>query len=128
MFLEIGSTREDWADVRAGEAAAYAVMAAVQGKSSLEAAVGIGGSHCNRRLTRLGLEGKVALGHIVPSYAFKWLTPQLIQLCVERTLEKNPTIVLDWKGIDGKDRGKLCRILESVAYPVRRVAEYNVAG
>jgi D-aminoacyl-tRNA deacylase len=125
LFVEIGSTVEEWTNPQAGEAVAEAAMAAIECTSHLESAVGVGGSHCNRRLTSLSLEQKVAFGHIIPSYAFKWLTPELIQNCVQRTLEKDPTIILDWKGIDGKNRAELQRVLEKVPYRIRRVAEYR---
>jgi len=125
LFVEIGSTTKEWSNPQAGEAVAAATMAAIECTAHLESAVGVGGSHCNRRLTSLSLESKVAFGHIIPSYAFKWLTPELIQNCVRRTLEKDPTIVLDWKGIDGKHREAVKGVLEKVPYRVKRVAEYR---
>lgn len=125
MFVEIGSTPKEWSNPLAGKAVARAAMAAIKNTSQVEAAVGVGGSHCNRRLTNLSLEFDLAFGHIIPSYAFKWLTPETIRQCVERTLEKNPTIVLDWKGIDGKDRDGLQTVLDKVSYRIRRAAEYR---
>jgi D-aminoacyl-tRNA deacylase len=125
LFVEIGSTAREWTNPQAGEAVAEAAMAAIKNSSSSEPAVSVGGSHCNRRLTSLGLESKAALGHIIPSHAFKWLTPELIQHCIKRTLEKDPLIILDWKGIDGKDREKLQTVLENVPYRIRRVADYR---
>lgn len=124
LFVEIGSTEKEWAIPKAGEAVAHAAIAAVTNKEGVEAAVGIGGSHCNSRLTNHGLRSPVAFGHIIPSYAFEGLTPEIVSLCVERTLEKNPTLVLDWKGIDGRQRDGLMKILDQLQYPVRRLAEY----
>jgi D-aminoacyl-tRNA deacylase len=125
MFVEIGSSVKEWADPLAGKAVACAAMAAVTNRSVVEAAVGVGGSHTNRRLTNLGLEFDLAFGHIIPGYAFKWLTPELIKQCVERTLEKDPTVVLDWKGIDGKDRDGLQAILDKIPYRIKHAAEYR---
>ncbi|MDQ1279379.1 MAG: D-aminoacyl-tRNA deacylase [Thermoproteota archaeon] len=125
MFVEIGSSIKEWSDPLAGKAIAHAAMAAAMNKQMVDAAVGIGGSHCNRRLTNLGLEFNLAFGHIIPSYAFKWLNPDTIKQCVERTLEKNPTVVLDWKGIDGKDRDGLQAVLDKVPYKIKHAAEYR---
>jgi len=125
LFLEIGSTAKEWTNPLAAEAVAEAVVAAIECNSSCKPAVGVGGSHCNRRLSNIGLESKAAIGHIIPSYAFKWLSPELIQHCVERTIEKDPIIILDWKGVDGKDREKLQRVLEKVPCQTRRVADYR---
>ncbi|MEM2094151.1 MAG: D-aminoacyl-tRNA deacylase [Candidatus Bathyarchaeia archaeon] len=124
LFVEIGSTIKEWSNSAAGTAVARAAIAALECSSNLVSAVGIGGSHCNRRLTRLSLESHVAFGHIIPSYHLKLLTPELIQYCAQRMLEKDPIIVLDWKGIDGKDRDKLQKTIANLPYHVRRVAEY----
>jgi len=124
LFVEIGSTEKEWAIPKAGEAVAHAAMAAISNRERVEAAVGIGGSHCNSRLTSHSLRSPVAFGHIIPSYAFEGLTPEIITQCVERTLEENPTLILDWKGIDGKQREGLMTILNKLQFPVRRLAEY----
>lgn len=124
MFVEIGSTEEEWASTKAGEAVAHAAMAAVTNREKVEAAVGLGGSHCNSRLTSLSLRSEVAFGHIIPSYAFGGLTPETVAQCLERTLEQGPTLILDWKGIDGRQRNGLMRVLEQLPFPVRRLAEY----
>lgn len=124
LFVEIGSTEKEWAIPEAGEAVAHGAMAAATGKERAEVAVGIGGSHCNRRLTNHSLRSRVAFGHMIPSYAFDELTPEIVTQCVERTLEGNPTLVLDWKGIGGRQRDGLIRVLNQLQYPIRRLAEY----
>jgi hypothetical protein len=43
---------------------------------------------------------------------------------VERTLEENPTIILDWKGIDGRQRSGIMSLLDGLDYQVHRLAEY----
>lgn len=127
LFVEIGSTLNEWSNPVAGEVVAHAALAAIENEASVEAAVGLGGSHCNRRLTSISLTSDIAFGHIIPAYAFKWLTPTLLHQCVDRTLEPNPPLVLDWKGIDGKHRGPLQEVLDAVPYPVKRVAEFRAS-
>lgn len=125
LFVEIGSTLAEWTNPVAGDVVAHAALAAIENETPVDAAVGLGGSHCNRRLTSISLASDIAFGHIVPAYAFKWLTPELLHHCVTRTLEPNPILVLDWKGIDGKDRGPLQQVLDAVPYPVKRVSEFR---
>lgn len=124
MFVEIGSTEKEWCSPEASEAVARAVMSAATNEERVEAAVGLGGSHCNSRLTNHSLRSPIAFGHIIPSYAFDRLTPETITQCVEKTMENNPSLVLDWKGIDGKQREGLTKILDKLHYPVRRLADY----
>ena len=125
VFVEIGSTPTEWSNPLAGEVVAHAAITAIKNTLQVEGAVGIGGSHCNRRLTSISQDSEIAFGHIIPSYAFKWLTPELINQCVERTLEKDPILVLDWKGIDRKDRKRLQEVLDEVPYDVHRVSEFR---
>jgi len=125
MFAELGSSPKQWKDTRAAEVVAHAAMAAISVRSSCSVALGIGGPHYNTKFTRIALSTQRAFGHIIPSYAFKWLTPELINQCAERTLEKNPTLVLDWKGIDRKDRGRLHEVLDNVPYDIHKVSEFR---
>jgi D-aminoacyl-tRNA deacylase len=124
IFVEIGSSEREWVIREAGEAAAHAAMSAALNMDRVEAAIGIGGSHCNSRFTGHGLKSPIAFGHIVPSYAFGELSAATVSQLVERTLEENPTIILDWKGIDGRQRSGMMSLLDGLDYQVHRLAEY----
>ena len=124
IFVEIGSSEREWAIREAGEAVAHAAMSAALNMDRVEAAIGIGGSHCNSRFTGHGLKSPIAFGHIVPSYAFGELSAATVSQLVERTLEENPTIILDWKGIDGRQRSGMMSLLDGLDYQVHRLAEY----
>ena len=124
LFVEIGSTQEEWSSPKAAEAVACAAMAAATCNEEVEAAVALGGSHCNSRLTNHSLDSPLAFGHIIPSYAFSRLNADIVRHCIDRTLESNPTLILDWKGIDGKQREGLVELLKQLNIPFRRLAEY----
>jgi D-aminoacyl-tRNA deacylase len=124
LFVEIGSTQEEWSSPEAAEAVAHAAMAAATCEEEVEAAVALGGSHCNSRLTNHSLDSPIAFGHIIPSYAFSRLNANIVKHCIDRTLESNPTLILDWKGIDGKQREGLMELLKQLDIPFRRLAEY----
>ena len=85
LFVEIGSTPERWADREAARAAAEAIWeAATRPLRAVKNAVGFGGGHYAPKFTALMLEDVgLAVGHIVPKYAFKaygpsrWLVEEL---------------------------------------------------
>jgi len=119
MFAELGSSPKQWGDMRAAEAVAHATMEAVQrfGKHSVKAVVGIGGPHYNSRFTRMALEKELAFGHMIPKYAVSQVDSNILRQCVERTMEKVETVILDWKGIRGEDKPPLVNMLAETGKP-----------
>ena len=117
MFVELGSSLKQWKDPRAAEAVAHAAMAAVSKRSTYPAALGIGGPHYNAKFTEIALSTQTAFGHIIPKYAIPRLDGEMIRLCVERTVERVKSVILDWKGIRGTDKGRLMAILGKIGCP-----------
>jgi D-aminoacyl-tRNA deacylase len=113
MFVELGSSAEQWGDLEAADVVARAAMEAVSrfGDFHDKAVVGIGGPHYSEKFTRLALEEGFAFGHMVPKYAVSVLDLEVLRQCVERTLEKVERVVLDWKGIRGADKPRLVELL-----------------
>jgi D-aminoacyl-tRNA deacylase len=123
MFAELGSSIEQWNDLKAAEVVAHATMRTISkfGKSNDKAVLGIGGPHYNEKFTKMALEGEVAFGHIIPKYAISWVDVKVLKQCVEKTLEKVESAVLDWKGIKGEQKSKLLGMLEEVGLRFQKV-------
>jgi D-aminoacyl-tRNA deacylase len=122
MFVELGSSLAQWRDMKAAEAVAHAAMAPIIDRvQHSTVAVGIGGPHYSRKFTRLALEGSFAFGHIIPKYLISKVDAEIILQCVERTVEKVQTVVLDWKGIKGADKAGLLEVLGEVEIEVQKV-------
>jgi D-aminoacyl-tRNA deacylase len=122
MFVELGSSPEQWRDSKAAEAVAHAAMSAI-GKfqaSEQTAVLGIGGTHYNQRFTRMALEDKAVFGHMIPKYAFPNVDAEILRQCVERTLEKVDYAVLDWKDIKSADKPKLLEALKEIGLPYKK--------
>lgn len=121
MFVELGSSIVQWKDMKAAEAVAHAAMAPIDKSfESSTVAVGVGGPHYSGKFTRLALDGSFAFGHMIPKYAVSQIDAGTIKQCVERTVEKVETIVLDWKGIRGKDKPRLAEALEEVGIETQK--------
>lgn len=119
MFAELGSSPKQWSDMRAAEAVARATMETVQrfSQHSVKAVVGIGGPHYNSRFTRVALEKELAFGHMIPKYAVSKVDSNILRQCIERTMEKVETVILDWKGIRGEDKPPLIKTLNETGTP-----------
>lgn len=121
MFAELGSSPKQWKDMKAAEAVAHSVMAAVSKRSSYPVALGIGGPHYNAKFTRIALSTQTAFGHIIPKYAIPRVDAEIIEQCVERTMEPVESVILDWKGIRGADKGRLISALDKIGVPIEKV-------
>jgi D-aminoacyl-tRNA deacylase len=123
MFVELGSSAEQWRDPKAAEAVAHAAMSAIGkfGAAEKAAVLGIGGTHYNRQFTRMALDGTAVFGHMIPKYAVPWIDAEMLRQCVERTLEKVDCAVLDWKGIKGADKPQLLEALTAIELPYKKI-------
>jgi D-aminoacyl-tRNA deacylase len=123
MFVELGSSEEQWRDSQAAEAVAHAAMSAIGkfGVSEKTAVLGIGGTHYNRRFTRMALDGEAIFGHMIPKYAVPCIDAEILRQCVERTLEKVDYAVLDWKGIKGADKPRLLQALKEIGLSYKKI-------
>jgi len=124
MFVELGSTPEQWSDAKAAEAVAHSAMTAIatfEAPSSHPAVLGIGGTHYNQQFTLMALMGVATFGHMIPKYAVPYIDADMIKQCVEKTLEKVPLAFLDWKGIKSEDKPGLLSALESAGLPYNKV-------
>jgi len=121
MFVELGSTHEQWRDQKAAEAVARGAIAAAENKTIYPAALGIGGQHYNEKFTRIALTSDIAFGHMIPKYALSYADEYIIRECVKRTVERVDKIVLDWKGIRGEDKQPLLEILKNIGLKIEKV-------
>jgi len=123
MFSELGSSPKQWNDLRAAEAVAHATMEAVTrfGDFPAKTVIGIGGPHYNNKFTRTALGNEIAFGHMIPKYAVPYVDVEILNHCVERTLEKVELAVLDWKGLKGEHKPNLVRMLKEIGMPFQKV-------
>ncbi len=122
MFVELGSSLEQWHDSKAAEVVAHASVEAIMkfGKTENTAALGIGGPHYNRRFTKMALNDEEIFGHMIPKYALPYTDPDILNQCIEKTLEKVTHAVLDWKGIPSEEKPRLLDALKEIGLPYRK--------
>ena len=123
MFVELGSSPEQWRDAKAAEAVAHAAMSAIGkfGVSGNAAVLGIGGTHYNQRFTRMAIEDEAIFGHMIAKYAVSSVDAEMLRQCVEKTVEKVDCAVLDWKGIKSEDKPPLLQALDEVGLSYKKV-------
>lgn len=120
LFVELGSSLEQWKDLNAAEAVAHAAMAAILKESTYPTVLGVGGPHYNERFTKIALTTSKAFGHIIAKYAVPQADAEIIKQCVQRIVEKVETAVFDWKSMRGMDRQRISSVLKELNVPVER--------
>ncbi len=124
LFVEIGSTEQDWRNVVAAKIVARAVMAVAENlHESAPAFLGFGGPHYCPAFTRLSIETRFAPSHLMPKYHLNQVSESLISHAAERTSGHIALAAIDWKGIKGLQRGRLVKILDELNIETRRVRD-----
>jgi len=121
LFVEIGSTKEQWSDPRAGEAAATATWKAATKPIKGKPVVGFGGGHYAPKHTTKVTTTEFAVGHILADYFFENYDPQIVRQAFKKTIGGCDTAIIDWKGLKSHSRKNLVSSLEEMNVEVMRV-------
>lgn len=120
MFAELGSSPEQWKDLKAAEAVAHAAMKAATKDTKYPTVLGVGGPHYNQRFTKIALTTNRAFGHIISKYAAPTAEPEVVKQCVQRTMEHVEAAVFDWKSLRSTDRNKIISALNELNVPTEK--------
>ena len=123
MFVELGSSAQEWRDPEAAEVVAKSAFEAMANFQSTNqpAVLGIGGPHYNAKFTKMSLENNTLFGHMMPKYMLSNINTEILQQCIEKTQEKVNQAVLDWKGITSQDKPKVLQALTETNLPYCKI-------
>jgi len=128
IFIEIGSTKEEWQDKEAGQVIANTIINAIKKFSELDnknpeqwkVALALGGTHYCAAFNKLELENKYALSHICSKYFLENINSEILKQAIERTEERVTCVLLDWKGL-GKEKERVLKAVEEAGLEVEKV-------
>lgn len=128
IFVEIGSTKQEWAHKKAGFVVAKAISEAIKEFKEnpyCEVAVAIGGPHYCPNFNKIQLNSNVAISHIISSYKFP-LTEEMLKEALEKTEEQVDFFLLDWKGLGKASMKKgALESLDKFYIPKKKTSEIN---
>ncbi len=126
IFIEIGSTENEWKDRRAGFALAKTISEIInefKENPYNEIAIAIGGPHYCPNFNKIQLDSNVAISHIIPQYVLP-LKEEMITQALEKTEEEVDFALLDWKGLGNSEKRKQAiEILDKLHINYRRTNE-----
>lgn len=116
LFVEVGSSENEWAVEEAGRIAAEGVLAAIRARQEETAAVGFGGSHYCPKFGPMALLGKQVFTHIISGYSLERdsVDGGMVAQAFGKSVEKAGVAMIDWKGIRGETRAKLISALDGM--------------
>lgn len=123
MFIEVGTTSEEWNDINACKAVAETIVELCdQLGGNLEnkyvPSIGIGGLHSSLCFAKQILNERYAIGHICPKYMTHSLTYELLLQMIEKTYPKPEIILFDWKSIENKK--EVIEISQKAGLPIKK--------
>ena len=120
IFIEIGTTEKQWNDVSLCNSVASLVhQVMINSTTENPVAICFGGTHYPSKFTNELLEGKYALGTVIPKHALDSLDDKLFSHILEQN-KMAKTALLDWNGL-GSNKQKLLDFLESTELEVIKV-------
>lgn len=114
MFVEIGSGEEEWRNEKAAEIIAESIMKGIESSEEFESAFGVGGGHYAPLFTKIMLEDKIAVGHMLPKYQIDEVGIEILEQAFEKSVEPVERAVLDWKGMSSEQRKRMIALLEEM--------------
>jgi len=126
IFIEIGSTENEWRDSKASFVIAKTIsetMEEFKENPYNEVAIAIGGPHYCPNFNKIQLHSNVAISHIIPQYAFP-LKEDMIQEALNNTEEEVDFALLDWKGLGTSEKKQeVIEILDKLYVRYKKTSE-----
>ncbi len=126
LFIEIGSTENEWNDRRAAFVIAKTISETIdnfQPSKYHEVAIGLGGPHYCPNFNKVQLESNIAISHVIPNYVAP-ITEEMIQEARNKTVEEIDLVVLDWKGLGtSEQRQQVLDVLDKLYIRYKRTSE-----
>jgi len=131
IFMELGSTKEEWSIDEAGEVVANSIINAIykcldfKKKKDQYIGLGFGGTHYAPNFQRLVINSNVAMSFICPKYYIQELNRDLIAQMIENNLESVDYFIIDWKGTNSEDKKHLVPLLEEFDIPIKKTKDFK---
>lgn len=121
-FIEIGSSEEEWKNLRFGKIIAETLARVVGKEKKYRSCIAFGGGHYPSELNKILERTEYAISHICPKYQLEFLDEDLLRQAIAKSLDRVEFALLDWKGL-GPHKKKVLTLLEEVGLPYKRIQD-----
>ncbi len=111
VFIEIGSSPEEWSDERARNLVARVVVDSITNTlPECMPSTGFGGGHYARKHTKIMLTTNYCLGHIFSKHVIDYIDEEIILQAIKRSKPQSNNIIIEKKGVKSTQRKKIKEI------------------
>ncbi len=122
VFIEIGSSPEEWVDERARKLIAQVVAEAViTPLPKCIPATGFGGGHYARKHTKVMLETNYCLGHIFSKHAIQETKPEVIAQAFKKSTPPSKAVIIEKKGVKSRERKMIENLANNMGLEIVKV-------
>ena len=120
IFIEIGTTQKQWSDKELCSSIAQIIKKTYElPTKQFPIAICFGGTHYSEKFTNEVINGKFALGTVIPKHALEFLNKSLFQHLITRN-NSAKTALLDWNSL-GKNKQKIIELLSTTELEVIKI-------
>tara|TARA_B100000029_G_scaffold456888_1_gene485233 strand:- start:1500 stop:1958 length:459 start_codon:yes stop_codon:yes gene_type:complete len=110
IFIEIGTTEKQWNDVKLCNLVSRIILQTIENPiPEYPFAICFGGTHYSEKFSNELINGKLALGTVMPKHMLDFLDESLFNHIISRNIGVK-TVLLDWNGL-GKNKQKILDFL-----------------
>ena len=125
VYIEIGSSEEQWQNQSAGEILAETIMNSFSNfNSGFKTAIGIGGTHYCPEFSKIEERTELALSHILSKYYVDEIDLNLFRQMIEKTFEPVFLVLIDWKGLIAEQRNKIISFCEELNLDWKKTRDF----
>jgi len=128
MFVEIGSTEKQWKDENAGKVVAKVIINVLSKKiKKYKTAIAFGSNHYCAGFSKILFNSDIAIGNICPKYQIDNLNENTLIQAYEKNYPKAEFALIDWKGLNTKQRDKIINLLEKNNIPWKKTKDIKTS-
>jgi D-aminoacyl-tRNA deacylase len=114
IFIEIGSTKKEWADRNAASIVCQSVITVLTGETTdkhcKSVGIAFGGPHYPTKLNKLLLESEVGLAAIASKHNLVSIDESMTNQMISKSVEKVTHVIVDRKGL-GKEKNRILELI-----------------
>ena len=122
LFVEIGSTEREWADINAASIVCDCILDAIENDLNRckKVGIGLGGTHYPIKFNKLLLKSEFGLAYIATKYDLQSIDKKMLEQMILKSIEKITHMIVDWKGL-GKEKDRIMRLVADTGLDILRV-------